>query len=103
MRIAAIAVSGSSSSQARRDADAAAGISGTRALVAVDPPVRVAPGPVPHRRTPAALVAHLIATVEDHPQTRQRRRASPQDAQAAYRTAQALPLRFAGPGLKVTL
>jgi hypothetical protein len=38
----------------------------------------------------AAFLAHLIATKEKVPQTRERRRAEPSEAIAAYRTAIAL-------------
>ncbi|MFZ0844243.1 MAG: hypothetical protein WAM62_00515 [Pseudolabrys sp.] len=37
-----------------------------------------------------AFLAHLIATKEQHPQTRERRRAEPGDAIAAYRAVDAL-------------
>jgi hypothetical protein len=37
-----------------------------------------------------AFLAHLIATKEQHPQTRERRRAEPGEAIAAYRAAGAL-------------
>jgi len=55
-----------------------------RALVALTP--AAAPSqPVAYRN--AAFLAHLIATKEQAPQTRERRRAEPADAIAAYRTA----------------
>ena len=38
----------------------------------------------------APFVAHLVATKDQHPQTRERRRADPNDALAAYRAAAAL-------------
>ncbi|MCF8477322.1 MAG: hypothetical protein K9G60_09835 [Pseudolabrys sp.] len=47
----------------------------------------------PAARTPARLavfLAHLIATKEQAPQTRERRRAEPGDALAAYRAAATL-------------
>jgi len=37
----------------------------------------------------AAFLAHLIATKEQHPQTRERRRAEPNEALAAYRATAA--------------
>ena len=37
-----------------------------------------------------AFLAQLIATKEQHPQTRERRRADPTDVLAAYRAAAAL-------------
>lgn len=39
------------------------------------------------QRPSAAFLAHLLATRAHEPQTRERRRAAPQIAQAAYRTA----------------
>jgi len=38
----------------------------------------------------AAFLAHLIATKDQHPQTRERRRAEPNEALAAYRATVAL-------------
>jgi len=38
----------------------------------------------------AAFLAHLIATKDQHPQTRERRRAEPNEALAAYRATAAL-------------
>ncbi len=52
----------------------------TRALVALAPD---AAAPVPcHRQAP--FLAHLIATKDQHPQTRARRRAEPAQAATAY-------------------
>ena len=48
----------------------------------VEPPITLAP-----RRTSAPYVAHLIATRDGAPQTRERRRAEPQEATAAYADA----------------
>jgi hypothetical protein len=42
---------------------------------------------------PAAFLAHLIATKDQLPQTRDRRRAEPHEAIAAYRAAAALTAR----------
>lgn len=62
----------------------------SRALVAVSPlPYRTAAST--HRQ--AAFLAHLIATKEQHPQTRERRRAAPHEAVAAYLSAAALTKR----------
>lgn len=56
----------------------------SRALVALTP--AAAPSqPVAYRN--AVFLAHLIATKEQAPQTRERRRAEPSDAIAAYRAA----------------
>jgi hypothetical protein len=54
-----------------------------RALVALGPAS-------PRRRAaprPAAFLAHLIAVKQQHPQTRERRRAEPAEALKAYRAA----------------
>lgn len=54
---------------------------GCRALVALGvPPIRERPAPQRH----SAFLAHLIATREQHPQTRIRRRAEPGEALRAY-------------------
>jgi hypothetical protein len=60
----------------------------SRALVAIDP----LPGHVRHPSGHgyAPFVAQLVATKEQHPQTRERRRADPNDASAAYRATAAL-------------
>ncbi len=58
----------------------------SRALVVTEP---VVPEPVARPR-PAAFLAHLIATKEKVPQTRERRRAEPTEAIAAYRTVAAI-------------
>ncbi|HXZ47201.1 MAG TPA: hypothetical protein VEH02_10785 [Pseudolabrys sp.] len=60
----------------------------SRALVAVDP---VAGSPERHADHPhAPFVAHLLAMKAQHPQTRERRRAEPNEALAAYRATAAL-------------
>ena len=56
------------------------------ALVTIVPALRWAPIPSLLRPDPS-FVAHLIATVEQAPQTRILRRATPEDAQAAYRSS----------------
>jgi len=58
-----------------------------RALVALDP-LSGRSGQATHRYAP--FVAHLVATKDQHPQTRERRRAEPRDALAAYRATAAL-------------
>ena len=60
----------------------------SRALVALDPLKGHSGQPANHRYAP--FVAHLVATKDQHPQTRERRRAAPHDALAAYRAAAAL-------------
>jgi hypothetical protein len=59
----------------------------SRALVVQEAATEREPGTV--YRQPAFL-AHLIAMKEQHPQTRERRRAEPSDAIAAYRAGKAL-------------
>ena len=59
----------------------------SRALIPLQP---IAPGDTPLRtRTQAAYLAHLIATREQAPQTRERRRAEPAEAIAVYAAANA--------------
>lgn len=71
----------------RRDADVTAAGGNSRALVALTP--AAAPSePLAHRQ--AAFLAHLIATKDQLPQTRERRRVEPGDAIAAYRATAAL-------------
>ncbi len=55
--------------------------------------VLMAPTPAPEpavRASRAVFLAHLIATKEQAPQTRERRRAEPQEAIAAYRAMAAI-------------
>jgi hypothetical protein len=59
----------------------------SRALVTTQTAVEREPGTV--YRQPAFL-AHLIAMKEQHPQTREKRRADPSEAIAAYRAGKAL-------------
>ncbi len=65
----------------------------SHALVAAHPTRSPAVREAPLQRPQAVFLAHLIATASDAPQTRQRRRADPQDAAAAYgaRAAAAAP------------
>ena len=58
--------------------------SAQRALVALAPIAAVQLGATPVKR-PAAFLAQLIAVKDGHPQTRERRRAEPGEAIAAYR------------------
>jgi hypothetical protein len=61
----------------------------SRALIALQP---VTSDEIPLRTRPdARFLAHLIATDQRVPQTRERRRAEPQDAIAAYAAANAAP------------
>jgi hypothetical protein len=60
----------------------------SRALVALDPLLGHSSQPTTYRYTP--FVAQLVATKDQHPQTRERRRADPHDALAVYRAVAAL-------------
>ena len=61
-----------------------------RALVAVNPAKpRETLRPVPAARASSAFLAHLIATAEGLPQTREKRRLEPQEATRLYGAAQA--------------
>ncbi|HXX26082.1 MAG TPA: hypothetical protein VEJ40_05435 [Pseudolabrys sp.] len=60
-----------------------------RALVAVAPPPRQA-STVPGNHRQAPFLAHLLAVRDQHAQTRERRRAEPHEAIAAYRAAAGL-------------
>ena len=59
----------------------------SRALVAITPAVTPA---LTMGYRQAAFLAHLIAVKDQHPQTRERRRAEPGEALAAYRAGKAL-------------
>ena len=56
----------------------------SRALVALATPAAAKPLP---RYRQAPFLAQLIATKQQHPQTRERRRAEPAQADSAYRAA----------------
>lgn len=74
-------------SSARRSPErvASADAPGTgHALVPVRPIERGENSPVSSRRPAASFLAHLIATAQREPQTRDRRRAEPAEAAAAY-------------------
>ncbi len=60
----------------------------SRALVALDPLQGRSGNTAGHRYAP--FVAQLVATKDQHPQTRERRRAEPNDVLAAYRAVAAL-------------
>lgn len=59
----------------------------TRALVVTVPATLAEPAARPRQAT---FLAHLIATKEQAPQTRERRRAEPTEAIAAYRAVAAI-------------
>lgn len=67
--------------------DAAEPACNCRALVPVQPTGVTAK---PARRTAAPFLAQLIAVKDQHPQTRERRRAEPHEALAAYASTAAL-------------
>ena len=73
-----------------RRPDAEAPVATGRSVLAVAPADRADRPVTAHRRTLAPLVAHLIATVTDAPQLRQKRRADPGDAVLAYGAANRL-------------
>ncbi len=60
----------------------------SRALITLAPNTDHSDGQPGYRNV--AFLAQLIATKDQHPQTRERRRADPTDALAAYRAAAAL-------------
>jgi hypothetical protein len=74
---------------AKQDEDADAPTLESRALV-VTATAAAAPSAPVYRE--AAFLAHLIATKEHAPQTRERRRAEPAEAISAYRSVAALTL-----------
>jgi DNA-binding transcriptional regulator YdaS (Cro superfamily) len=82
---------------ASKNASAGEPVTKGQALVAVAPVVRPElPAPVVRRVTSAAFLAQLIATREQFPQTRERRRAEPADAITLYAaTLAATPAPFA--------
>lgn len=66
-----------------------------RALVALAPAAAMHGGRSPVYR-PAAFLAHLIATHAQHPQTRERRRAQPEDAVQSYESGLAANSTLSG-------
>ena len=61
---------------------------GSRALVALAPAAALHKVPESYRQVP--FLAQLLAMKDQHPQTRERRRAEPDEALAAYRATAAL-------------
>lgn len=55
-------------------------------LIAIEPPRRSERSPLSARHPSAPFVAHLLATRMQAPQTRERRRAEPEEAIAVYRS-----------------
>ena len=64
---------------------------GGRALVALTPAAALRQAPQADRQAP--FLAQLLATKDQHPQTRERRRAEPDQALAAYRATAELAER----------
>lgn len=64
-------------------------VGGSRALIAVAPVLRSDSAPTSSRRPAANFLAHLIATAQQAPQTRARRRAEPDVAITSYRATAA--------------
>jgi len=60
----------------------------SRALITIAPVADTAETPTVYRQAP--FLAQLLAIKDQHPQTRERRRAAPEDAIAAYRATAAL-------------
>lgn len=83
MRIGAITTAGSRQGGLPARGAEAAPAGESRALVALIPAAAVYRAADSHRQ--AAFLAHLIATKGQLPQTRERRRAEPAEAIAAYR------------------
>jgi hypothetical protein len=65
----------------------------SRSLIAVGPAPSVSPAFLPLARPLAAFIAQLVATRQDAPQTRARRRACPEAAAALYAAAATSPGR----------
>ena len=59
-----------------------------RALLVIEPEREILSAATNFRQAP--FLAQLIATKDQHPQTRERRRADPADAIGAYRAAEAM-------------
>ena len=60
----------------------------SRAMVALTPAAGLRLSPETRQQAP--FLAQLLATKDQHPQTRERRRAAPEDGIAAYRNVAAL-------------
>ena len=60
----------------------------SRAMVALTPATGLRSSPETRQQAP--FLAQLLATKDQHPQTRERRRAEPEEVVAAYRAAAAL-------------
>ena len=80
----------------RANAAAASEAAIGRALVAVQPSARGESARDGHHRALASYLAHLIATDQQLPQTRERRRTEPGAVAAAYGATARIPLAPAG-------
>ena len=69
-------------------AEPGCGLSESRELISLAPVVQLSERMGGYRSAP--FLAQLVATKNDHPQTRERRRAEPKVALAAYRATAAL-------------
>ncbi len=87
-KIDAAALRHSGTTAEQTDPDCPAPTSESRALVPLAPALDLSGRQSDCRN--ASFLAHLIATKDQHPQTRERRRAEPGEALAAYRAAVAL-------------
>ncbi len=87
MRVVEVNASFRRQDEAARDT-APAPVGESRALIALTPAAAACQSSGSYRQ--AAFLAHLIATKDQSPQTRERRRAEPGDAIAAYRAAAGL-------------
>lgn len=74
----------------------------SRAMITIAPASSVGHDPSPSYR-PAPFLAHLIATREQFPQTRERRRLEPADAVRAYQTALSETTARTGQRLSITI
>jgi hypothetical protein len=82
---AAISSTATGPRAASKQASAGTPAAGSKSLVTVTPVTRSdAPAPVARRTASAAFLAQLIATRDQLPQTRERRRAEPADAIGVY-------------------
>jgi hypothetical protein len=72
---------------ARRSGDVTVAKAPSTSLVALVPATPAGQKTVPLNRPDSSFITHLIATATQAPQTRELRRASTDDVQAAYRSA----------------
>src|SRR5690348_6413453 len=92
-RINAAALRQPNPASRQSEPEGAAPANESRALVALGPVSGPSERHADHRHAP--FVAHLLAVKDQHPQTRERRRAEPNEALAAYRATAALTNKIA--------